>query len=441
MKFKDQFRFVWANMKKNKSRVFMTVLATAMGCAFLIVLASVGFGIERSVVSEITEGRLLTEISVHGKTVGSGYAIIKEKDIEYLESIKNVKTVTRRQMIAQQLTYNIEGYEAIGQALVVHLPSEIKAGFELSKGRMPKSSNEVVVGFHFQDQLKKNQNENPESYSNEILGKTMEVEIMQYVNEKETKTTISVLIVGIGKAPTREWNKDNNVFISEEILHEIEQFTQTSNGSLNHPGTPIEQINERLKQLEGEREYNEVKVYANNVEDIKEITKAMKAKDFMTHSIANELEQVNAVFIILKIGLIFVGTIAILIASIGIYNTMTMAVTERAQDIGIMKAIGAHPSTIKKIFLIESSYIGLLGAIIGTIVSYGISYTVNIVLPFVIENFLGEKPPENLQFSYIPISLTIICVAISLGVAILSGMRPAKRATQVDVLKAMRRDI
>jgi acetoin utilization transport system permease protein len=130
-----------------------------------------------------------------------------------------------------------------------------------------------------------------------------------------------------------------------------------------------------------------------------------------------------------------------LIASIGIYNTMTMAVTERSPDIGIMKAIGANPKTIKRIFLLESSYIGLIGALIGTVVSYAISYTVNFALPIIIQSAFKEKPPEDLMFSSIPVTLPIICVTICYVVTILSGLRPAKRATKVDVLKAMRREV
>ena len=116
----------------------------------------------------------------------------------------------------------------------------------------------------------------------------------------------------------------------------------------------------------------------------------------------------------------------------GIYNTMTMAVTERAPDIGIMKAIGANPKTIKQIFLLESSYIGIVGALIGTIVAYLVSFLVNLGLPLIIEFAFQEELPEQLQFSMIPVSLVLISVGICLLVTILSGLRPAKRATQID---------
>ena len=153
------------------------------------------------------------------------------------------------------------------------------------------------------------------------------------------------------------------------------------------------------------------------------------------------MKEINMIFMIIKAGLIFIGTIAILIASIGIYNTMTMAVTERAPDIGIMKAIGANPRTIKNIFLLESSYIGLVGALVGTLVSYGISFAVNFGIPLAIKQFFGENPPDDLVFSSIPWSLPVICFVITYLVTIISGLRPAKRATEIDVLRAMRREM
>jgi acetoin utilization transport system permease protein len=120
---------------------------------------------------------------------------------------------------------------------------------------------------------------------------------------------------------------------------------------------------------------------------------------------------------------------------------MTMAVTERSQDIGIMKAIGANPKTIKKIFLLESGYIGIWGAALGTLLAYAVSNLVNFGLPVAIEQFSGEKVPENFIFSYIPWTLTAIAVGICMSVTLISGWRPAAKATQVDVLKALRRDI
>ncbi|MEH7336523.1 FtsX-like permease family protein [Neobacillus drentensis] len=449
MKLKDQFRFVRQNMKKNKTRVYMTILATAMGCAFLIVLASVGFGLQKSVVKEITEQRVITQIDVHGKELKNEgeFRPLTDKDIQLFEKVKDVKAVTRRKMVQQDSTYSHGTYQEPAQTYVTNFPSEIKAGFELSKGRLPRSKEEVVVGYNFPLNLalmdapedrydNKGKLKEKYRYTGELLGEKLELTVKQFKNGKQVEKKLPLTVVGISKKPSREWTEDRSVFISEAMLMEIENFTGTPKGMMLDPDS------EKMDGISANKgTYDEVKIYAKDMEAVQNITDKLKEKKYATYSVVNELKQVNMIFMIAKAGLIFIGTIAILIASIGIYNTMTMAVTERAPDIGIMKAIGASPKTIKRIFLLESSYIGLIGAIIGTIVSYGVSYTVNFAVPLIINQAFGEETPPNLTFSDIPIILPIICVVICYGVTILSGMRPAQRATKVDVLKAMRREV
>lgn len=448
MKFKDQFKFVRANMKKNRSRIFMTVLATAMGCAFLIVLASVAFGIQESFVEEMTSGQLMTEIQVHGKEEKGQLTI---EDIEYFESLENVDAVTRRNYLRQDAVYQLDKYRHIGGSIVVHYPSEVKAGFELSEGRLPQSDDEVVVGYDFAKSLADWDGEGDPPYGEdgvvkeelrydgEVLNKTIRMDVKKVEEEKETTKEYDLKIVGIGKKPTREWMRDKDVYISEGVLRKVEAFTGMQNGETGDPNAPEGETSTNEKATE--ETYNEVKIYANHVESVKAISDTIKDEGYYSYSVVSEMQQMNLIFLIAKSGLIFIGTIAIIIASIGIYNTMTMAVTERAPDIGIMKAIGANPNTIKRIFLIESSYIGLIGALFGTVVAYGISYLVNLFLPMIIGGAFGEQPPEDFLFSSIPLSLTLISISICLIVTIISGLRPARRATKVDVLKAMRREV
>ncbi|MCA1029509.1 ABC transporter permease [Bacillus timonensis] len=449
MRFKDQFQFVRKNMKKNRTRIFMTILATAMGCAFLIVLASVGFGLHKSVIKQITEQRVVTSIDVHGKQdENNAYHEITDEDIAYFEGLENVKAVTRRKMMFQEGMYKVEGYQVDAQTLVAHMPSEVKAGFELSAGRLPEKPTEIIVGYDFLQALIPEGATYEDAYDEqgvvkedyqfkgELVGKEVILTVRKYEDEKEVTKDIPLTIVGVGKEPTRSWSYDRNAFISQEIFKEIETFTGTSNGM---PAVGREESGEVRE--EGPPTYHEVKIYATDLSTVEGLSDKLEGEKYGVYSVVNELKEVNILFTIMKVGLIFIGTVAIVIASIGIYNTMTMAVTERAPDIGIMKAIGASPSVIKKIFLIESSYIGLLGAFFGTVVAYLISVGVNFGLPLIISSAFGEKPPEDLMFTYIPWNLPLICVAICLGVTILSGMRPAQRATKVDVLKAMRREV
>jgi acetoin utilization transport system permease protein len=451
MKLRDQFRFVQQNMKKNRTRVFMTILATAMGCAFLIVLASVGFGLQKSVVKEITEGGIVTQIDVYGQETGdeNGYRSLEDKDVQAFKKLEGVKAVTTRKMLQQEGTYSIGNYQLSTQTVVADFPSEKKAGFELAEGRLPAGKDEVVAGYHFPLNLaikgeskkewfdEKGQLKEEFRFTGELIGEKVNLTVQKLEGGKQIEKIIPVTIVGVTKKPTKEWQEDRSVYISEDILKEIEAFTGTPKGIVLDSNGEVD-----LTQLEANRNtFDDVKIHAKNMEGVQVIADKLKEEKYATYSVVNELKQVNLMFAIAKVGLIFIGTIAILIASIGIYNTMTMAVTERAPDIGIMKAIGATPRTIKRIFLLESSYIGLIGALIGTLVSYGISYAVNFAIPLIIKQAFGEETPPDLIFSDIPLSLPIICMVICLGVTILSGLRPAQRATKVDVLKAMRREV
>lgn len=448
MKLRDQFQFVQQNMKKNRTRLFMTILATAMSVTFLIVLASVGFGLHKSIVKETMERRIVTEIEVHGKQEDGGYRQLTDEDVKAFEKIEDVKAVTRQKRLAQTPKYEIGNHQIAAETVVAHMPSETKAGLELSEGRLPKTESEVIIGYHFAKDLtpkdadpenvydEKGQVKEEFRYKESLIGKSITMNITKYDGEKEINSPIEVTVVGIRKKPTKEWFYDNSVFVSEGILKEIENLTGTSRGMLQDPNNrdaPLPDI--KMNQ------YDQVKVYAKNLESVKAISETLEDDQYGVYSVVNELKEVNIMFTIVKAGLIFIGTIAVLIASIGIYNTMTMAVTERAPDIGIMKAIGANPKTIKQIFLLESSYIGLVGAAIGTAVAYLISFIVNFALPMIIEQAFGEKPPEGLMFSYIPLSLPVISFIICYIVTILSGMRPAKRATKIDVLQALRREL
>ncbi|TLS50940.1 ABC transporter permease [Paenibacillus antri] len=431
MKFSDQLAFVRQNAKKNKSRLYMTVLATAMGCAFLIVLASVGFGLQKSIVDEIVNDRLVTAIDVWGKE-DVGNEPLTDADMDYLRSVEHVETVTFRHYLQQSLTPKVDGTDLSEegvQAIAVDFAQEGKAGFKLHAGRLPQAANEVVIGYSLKET-------NPEEW----IGKTMELQALQYEGEKEALTPLTATIVGVKAAPTKEWEAERSIFMGLDLLDEIERITGTRLAGVLDPKLSEEELG-WVTPIAEPRPYQSVQVIAESAERVKGIAETIREAGYYNHSIANELEQVNVMFLIMKIGLGFVGTIAVLIASIGIYNTMTMAVTERAQDIGIMKAIGAHPSTIRRLFLLESGWIGILGAVIGAVVAYGISIGVNAAMPIVIETFMEETLPEGFVFSLIPASLTAFACFVSLAVAMLSGAGPARRATRIDVLRALRRDL
>ncbi|WP_274649438.1 ABC transporter permease [Paenibacillus humicola] len=413
MKTSDKIRFVRQNMYKNKSRLFMTILATAMGCSFLMMIASVAFGLQKSYVDDTLKDQSLTQIQIHGKSEGSDFAPVTPSDIEAFKKLEHVSAVTAQIPISGKSS--LEGYLEDTQVLMTDFEQEAKSGLKLSQGRMPASAGETIVGYNFAEHLMK---DGKTAYSGSPLGRTISLNAIGYdPSGKELQLgTYTLTVVGILEKPAKEWLQSTEVYVSDSLENKL--FPDKSK-------EPQPAVN----------------VYADSADHTAELSKKLRAGHYSIYSVADSIRQMNTIFLVLKIGLVFVGTIAVLIASIGIYNTMTMAVTERSQDIGIMKAVGTHPRTIRSIFLLESFGIGVFGSVIGAAVAYALSTAANSILPSVIAAATEDRPPDDFVFSYIPLSLTLVSVGISLGVAVLSGMRPAARATRIDVLRALRRDL
>lgn len=243
-------------------------------------------------------------------------------------------------------------------------------------------------------------------------------------NEETEKLTYT--IVGVMEKPSYDWMIDNTIHMD-----------------IAQKPALLENFSALGDTTEEELFYSEFNIFADTMENVKPILEKLKDNGYSVYSVTEQLDQMNVFFLVLKIGLIFVGTIAVLIASIGIFNTMTMAVTERTREIGVLKAIGASPKLIQRLFLMESTFIGLLGTLIAVIISYAISFAANAVLPLILKAATGEDAfaTNDITFSLIPWQLVVIAAAISIGVAMISGYRPARKATKIDVIHALRQEL
>ena len=428
MQFKDQISFVGQHIKKNKMRVFMTVLAATMGTAFLIVLASVGFGLHETIRGEVLSNRLVTQIEVFSSEMD------EEKVVE-LKKRDHVKAVVFRQNLGAEQQSSIGDFTGNSQLVVTDFTEEKKANFELQEGRLPEKVNEVVVGSNFAESLMNQQDENEDgeftTYDGKLIGEQFSYQISNDEGEM-IEEKMQLTIVGVGKKPAKDWEQDQKIYADATIILELEKIYYA------HVEKPVEENADENPLF-----YGNVNVYADKLENVKAISTALKDDGYSVYSISEELDQLDVFFLALKAGLVFVGTIAILIASIGIFNTMTMAVTERTREIGVMKAIGANPKLIQRLFLMESAWIGIIGTVLAVVISYGVSIVSNYVLPIIVTAALGEEDfgDMTVTFSVIPWQLVVIASTISIGVAMISGWRPARKATKIDVINALRQEL
>jgi acetoin utilization transport system permease protein len=438
MLFKDQLDFVTQHIKKNKVRVFMTVLAATMGCAFLIVLASVGFGLQDSLRNEILSNEKVTKIQVFGDKQ------FTEDEIHEIKGIEHVETVLETITVNAPAHSFFEGRDTNSNLYVTNMQNFEQVNGKLAEGKYPSKPNGIIVGYHFAQTLlndaerniiveknKKAEAEgtyydgNEEGYKDSLIGKEIEMSLVPNTGTVEETEKMKYTIVGVMEKPSNDWMINNSVYVSVE----------------QKPVLAANLVAGDVK--EDEMFYSEFNIFADSMENVKPILDKLKDKGYSVYSVTEELDQMNVFFLVLKIGLIFVGTIAVLIASIGIFNTMTMAVTERTREIGVLKAIGASPKLIQRLFLMESTFIGIVGTLIAVAISYVISFVANAALPLILEAATGEDAfsKSDIIFSLIPWQLVIIASAISIGVAMISGYRPARKATKIDVIQALRQEL
>ncbi|HEV8131310.1 MAG TPA: ABC transporter permease [Acidobacteriota bacterium] len=191
-----------------------------------------------------------------------------------------------------------------------------------------------------------------------------------------------------------------------------------------------------LRQLSQKPSYASLTVRVSRPQDTDDVEKKIKDLGFNAFSINDALQGAKRAFIILDIILGVIGSIALAVASLGIVNTMVMSILERTREIGVMKAIGGSEGDIRKIFLVESCIIGLMGGLIGIALGWVVGKTINFGANFYIQR-QGGTPG---QLFFIPWWLVACGVGFSILVSLIAGSYPAARAARVDPIKALRHD-
>jgi putative ABC transport system permease protein len=128
-----------------------------------------------------------------------------------------------------------------------------------------------------------------------------------------------------------------------------------------------------------------------------------------------------------------IGGIALVVAAVGVVNTMVMSILERTREIGVMRAVGARRSTVSRLFTFEAGLLGFFGGIIGLVIGYAAVLVAN---PLVNKQLQGN----NIQSSNIiglPLWLILGVVGLTTVIGILAGLYPARRAAKLDPVEAL----
>ncbi len=196
----------------------------------------------------------------------------------------------------------------------------------------------------------------------------------------------------------------------------------------------IGDMRDTMRGFNAQPTYLTVSVRVQDPKWVQSVEDAVKKQGFATFSILDATKSLRQFFAVLDLFLGIFGSLALAVASIGIVNTLVMAILERRREIGIMKAIGASDADVKLLFFAEAGAMGVLGGILGVTLGWAIGAVINFGTNIYLRR--QELPPEQIWF--VPWWLVVFAIGFAVVISLLSGWYPAGRAASLDPVQTLR---
>ncbi|OGI40155.1 MAG: hypothetical protein A2374_00020 [Candidatus Moranbacteria bacterium RIFOXYB1_FULL_44_23] len=386
--------------KARTGRTVLTILGMGIGIGAILFLVGLGYGLQEVLLKTITTSDSLLALDVSAdKEKGSKLNSEAVRNIESQDGVADIVPIHD-----VQVQIKIEDISADGAA-VVSKPALLKLeGKKIIAGsdNFEENPNEIVISSAFSNLL----NLPPE----DLKGKSVNFSLFlpsgentgEAASEKlERKTVDSAYKIG-------------GVIENEELSFYV------SGAGLEHLFSKIE--------------YSRLKVKCRSSDVLDGVKEKLIGNNFLVSSLSDTVKEVNKMFRVVKIILALFGLVALLVSAIGMFNTMTVSLLERTKEIGIMKSIGASDKDILFIFLIESTIMGFLGGLSGIVLGIFFGKSANLILNTVARKMGGQA----LSLFYFPAWFLLFIIGFSILIGFLTGLVPARRASVIDPLDALR---
>jgi putative ABC transport system permease protein len=189
-----------------------------------------------------------------------------------------------------------------------------------------------------------------------------------------------------------------------------------------------------LRNYVGIEEYERIQVRVDTNENLPIVEEEFIERGYRVTALSKTVEQASKIFQGVQIVLATFGGIALLVSAIGMFNTMTVTLLERTKEIGIMRTIGASPNDVKYLFVSESVVVGFMGGLTGVVMGVGLGLTINLFLNIVAGQFGGQ----SVKLFAFPLGFLLFITVFSAAVGYLTGIFPARRASSLNPLDAIR---
>lgn len=462
MKFRDMLRMSSSNLWKRKVRTFLTVLGVVIGTASIVVMISLGLGLSRASLAEIEQYGGITTVTVTeqgsyygGEMFGEGQeaetASSEHLNDEVLEQILQIEHVEDAYPILETDALAMSGGFQTNVMLRGVSPRKMQdLGIELGEGEFPEENagqlqvvyGNMVVGDFYNEKTGEGYYFNgvmpdinlmtdtimyvfdTEAYYNFLWGGESEDGTVAKMPKKYVVPTAGVI-----KGTMEEYNS-NSYYVYCDI-EELKRVLKKEYKNKAIPGQPTTASGKPYKEIY----YTSIVINVDNMDYVQQVQNEVTALGYMATSNAEWVQSMQGQYRYIQLALGGIGAVSLIVAAIGIANTMMMSIYERTKEIGIMKVLGCDMRNIQGMFLLEAGYIGFIGGVAGLGLSYGLSAIINLI----VKNMnLGMSTSVGL--SYIPLWLAAVSLVFSVLVGMAAGFFPSLRAMKLSPLAAIRNE-
>ena len=433
MRFSDQFRTGWRNLSRQKLRTSLTIFAIVIGAVSVTVMLSLvtsaksflvssaeKTGMDKRVIVTGTQGLDYRE-STWNWPDGSGKKI-DQSVLDQVTKVGNVNSATLYTQVGSVSAIVLGGTELAFKNMYFEaytpngtIKHVMVAGEELSDktngtGVLVTSGIASDLGFKGKE--------------SELVGQKLTLKYRSDMGPPEArKDDETATIVGVAMG-----ENGDGLSVDLDWAVKMDRIEWTENSGPNGQKTT------RVESQIEKNGYSSVWVDVKDKNAVEAVLNDVKSLGYGAAAGKEEIDTQATAFTIIGAVLGGIGGIALLVAAIGVINTMVMATLERTREIGIMRAIGATKKTVRRLFRVEAGVLGFMGGLFGVVISFGFAIGLNKVL----NQQLADSGIADRNIVSISPQIALVVLLITTLIGMLAGSLPARRAANMDPVEALR---
>lgn len=448
MRFTDLIGLAWDNLWRNRTRSALTLVGVMIGVAALLTLLAYGSGLQDNVRGEFEALELYNTLRVTSSPdpigeFGDLSFQMQEEDEEPEETvpltdelIQDIEAIDGVRAAYPEIGFPAEvlANERSAVANVEAIPMEFReiSSYQPANGRFFDSPTEsgVLIGPSMAERLGYDAPEDAVGDSLSLQVASLDMDVLQDPGAllaqgpgvlPMDETEYKMAIVGLLPDDQQPFSGFTRVLVPLERAEDMEAVTFFSTLDL-------------LMRSSDSEGHAALRVQLEDTDALRSTMESIEELGVYATSFRDQFAELDRLFLIMDLALGVIGFIALIIATIGIANTVMMNVRERYSEIGIMKAVGGDERDLQRLFVAESTMLGVIGGVAGLIFGFGIVFGLDALVGV----YLSQQgfPPLSVFSVNALMALGIWGVAVL--ISLLAGVFPARRAARVEPVEALR---